>query len=574
MSAKPRPAYVSVFRSLTFVSILMAVLAITLKIALEKNESVLARLDFFLDSLQEHKEHLEQHIYLHHNYAPVEEEHRAVPAKVVEGAIPENLSGLFIRNGPNPIPHHLGRKRYHWFDGHGQLHVLRVKENGELLYSNNFVPTPRYNIERKLDKEYFFRFGELKGIVGLIKTALLEPIRISKFGLDGLTVGKANTHTIMTKQNRFYALHEGSLPFEVELSDDGYIADAVGYETFDNVLNYAVSAHPKVDFETGNFLFHSYTMDPTMVKNDGNYKFGEYSAETGSVESYFGVKTSDGHTSFAHDMMFTKHWFVIIDNSVHFDGSQIFNETGNVFDWKEQQNLRIGLAPRHKAANTAKALNDVIWFDFGKPHIMIHPLNSWEEDDDDGTVVMWSPCGDYFDLNIDKAANTFYMAEFRMNPKTGETSMNIIDDRYNVEFPRIRLDYLGRFGRFGTATIMEPKLGGDGLFKGFVIYDMLEKKTSKVVLYREGDIGGEAVVLPKPGTTESHEFYVASFVQNTLEDKSYFVLYDGENGEQVVRVEIPHRVPYGFHSEWLDEKQLRDHLEHHHERRKTPTAQA
>jgi len=551
----------SLLRTFSYGSVLIAVLAVLFRLALN-NDHLLARLDGYLDSLQEYKEHLETHIYLHDNYAPAREEHWAVPAKVVEGAIPDGLSGLFVRNGPNPIHDHLGRKRYHWFDGHGQLHLLRIKENGDLLYSNNFVPTPRYKAEQTLDKEYFFRLGELKGVAGVLKAAVLEPIRLAKFGIDALTVGQANTHTIMTKQHRFYAVHEASLPFEIVLNKDGYISAAVGYETFNNTLNYPVSAHPKVDHETGNFLFHSYSVDPKMTKKDGNFKFGEYSAETGRVESYFGVKTKDGHTSFGHDMMFTKSWFVILDNSVHLDPSQVFKETGNVFDWKEDQNLRLGLAPRHGANTTS---DDVLWFDFGEPHIMIHPLNSWEEEDD-GTVVMWSSCGNYFDMNIDKGVNKFYMAEFRMNPKTGENSMQIIDDRYNVEFPRIRLDHIGRFGRFGAATIMEPKLGGDGLFKGFAIYDMSEKKTSRVVLYREGDVGGEAVVLAKPGTTESHEFYVASFVRNTIEDKSFFVLYDGENGEQVVRVEIPYRVPYGFHCEWLDEKQLRGHLELHENR--------
>ena len=59
----------------------------------------------------------------------------------------------------------------------------------------------------------------------------------------------------------------------------------------------------------------------------------------------------------------------------------------------------IGLAPRHEPNATS---NDEIWFtvDDHAPHIIIHPLNAWEEDD--GTVVLWSPTGDYFDINIDQ----------------------------------------------------------------------------------------------------------------------------------------------------------------------------
>ena len=538
--------------------IVLILLRITLRAALQ-NDIIIARLDSWLDSLQEYEEHLAKHIYLHNNYAPVAAENRAVPAKLVHGSIPEGLEGVFIQIGPNPIPHHLGKKRYHWFDGHGHLHALRIKKNGELLYSNSFIPTPRYQIEKKLDREYFLRLGELKGLVGLAKVLFIEKHREAKYQLDNLRKGQANTHTIMTKQNRFYAVHEGSLPFEIELNRDGSIAGAIGYETFGNILNYPVSAHPKVDYESGNLLFHSYSIDPDLAERDGSFKFGEFSAKTGSIESYFGVKTQDdNHICFGHDMVFTKNWFVIIDSSVHFDPNQIFNKTGNVFSYT-QTNLRIGLAPRHRSNTTS---DNVIWFDLGKPHVIIHQLNAWEEED--GVVVLWAPCGDHFNMNIDNDAdNEFYMAEFRMDVKSGKSEMAVIDDKYNIEFPRIRHDFSGRFGRFATATIMDTSYGGDGLFRGYVKYDLLEKKTSQVVVYPEGDVAGEAVVIPKPGTSESHEFYVGTWVRNTLQEKSFFVLYDGENGKEVARVEIPFRVPHGFHCEWFSEEQLEGHFAYH-----------
>ena len=187
-------------------------------------------------------------------------------------------------------------------------------------------------------------------------------------------------------------------------------------------------------------------------------------------------------------------------------------------------------------------------------------------------MVLWSPTGDFFDINIDQGNNVYYMAEYRIQPATGQITKTVIDDQWNVEFPRIRPDFIGRFGRFGTATIMDSTLGGDGLFKGFVIYDMLERKTHKTVLYREGDVGGEAVVIPKPGTTESHEFYVGTMIRNVQQEKSFFVLYDGETGDLTARVELPHRVPYGFHCEWLTEEQLQGHVEYHASLKQKTTA--
>lgn len=537
-----------------------------------QNESFIEQIDVFLTNIQDYEEHIKKNIYLHNNYAPVADEHRAVPAvKCVEGSIPDNLRGVFIRNGPNPIPQHEWKKGHHWFDGHGQLHTVRLQGNiKDVLYSNQYIPTPRYQIEKEKGYEYFLRIGEIKGFLGIIKAALLEPRRLKFQNVDSLTVGQANTHIILSKEHKFYALHEASLPFEVELNEDGSMNvdpnnSALGFESFGGVLDYAVSAHPKVDPVSGNFLFHSYSPDPNKVSESGNFKVGEYNIATRQVESYYGIRNEDGHTSFAHDMMFTANHFVLYDSSVHFDPVATV-KYGTFFSWKPEHNLRFGLAPRHQANATG---DDVMWFDVGSPQVIVHPLNAWEEDD--GTVVLWSPTGDYFDISIEKGNNVFYMVEYRMNPNTGEVTKTVIDKEWNIEFSRIRPDFIGQFGRFGTATIMEPKLGGDALGKGFIIYDMLEKKMHKTVLYREGDVGGEAVVIPKPGTVESHEFYVVTMIQNMKEEKSYFVLYDGETGELTARVELPHRVPSGFHGEWLSEEQLRGHLDYHASLKKQQT---
>ena len=48
-----------------------------------------------------------------------------------------------------------------------------------------------------------------------------------------------------------------------------------------------------------------------------------------------------------------------------------------------------------------------------------------------------------------------------------------------------------------------------------------------------------------------------------LTEKTYFVLYDGETAELVCRLEMPYRVPFGFHGQWISGNELRNHFEHH-----------
>jgi hypothetical protein len=56
--------------------------------------------------------------FLEGNFAPVDEE-RYSPALPVEGALPLELDGAFLRIGPNPALPPVGG--YHWFDGDGMV---------------------------------------------------------------------------------------------------------------------------------------------------------------------------------------------------------------------------------------------------------------------------------------------------------------------------------------------------------------------------------------------------------------------------------------------------------------------
>jgi hypothetical protein len=42
-------------------------------------------------------------------------------------------------------------------------------KNGEVRYTNQFIPSPRFSIERELGEEYFPTIGEYKGMLGLLK---------------------------------------------------------------------------------------------------------------------------------------------------------------------------------------------------------------------------------------------------------------------------------------------------------------------------------------------------------------------------------------------------------------------
>ncbi len=64
--------------------------------------------------------------YLAGNFSPIDKEIDIDLTEVI-GEIPKDLSGAFLRNGPNPmfIP---DPENHHWFDGDGMIHEVLLKD--------------------------------------------------------------------------------------------------------------------------------------------------------------------------------------------------------------------------------------------------------------------------------------------------------------------------------------------------------------------------------------------------------------------------------------------------------------
>jgi carotenoid cleavage dioxygenase-like enzyme len=535
--------------------VLAAVVASVVQVIL-RNTYLLHMADvYLLDPFQDIANHLRTNMYLQGNYAPVLEEHVHVP---VQGSLPADLDGLFIRNGPNnALP---TKKRYHWFDGDGMIHSLRIKD-GKVVYNNQYIPTPKYMLETKVGKEIFVRLGEVTGISGLLKVLFVGPNVVRNVGLDKLTVGPANTHTFLYN-HKFYASVESSLPFEVVLDSNGVIQYAVGYDSFNHTLNYPVSAHAKIDPRTDHLLFHSYSPDPELLAQDGPMKVGEHDPLTNKLVLYQGVGMN--HSSFAHDMVFTKHYMIIVDGSLHFNAAKIFQFGASIFDWNDAHTMKLGLVSR--------STGSIDWYDTGKALALVHTLTAWEEDD--GTVVIWAPVSDKVDIGLTgDHRNLFYMTEFRIAPVTGVVTTTLVSTQHNVEFPRMRDDCLGKACRYGYAAWMNSQANSAESFQGWIGFDLYDKKIVQEVLFGDDEYGGETVVIPKPNSTESNQVYLGAFVHNERENVDYFKLYDGETAELVARLTLPHRVPYGFHGQWIDGNKLEAHVAHHRARKSNRTSE-
>ena len=88
----------------------------------------------FLSTLPED----DDHPYRTGPWRPQTTEWDADDLPVVEGELPTDLDGVYLRNTENPL--HPALKTYHPFDGDGMMHVVGFRD-GKAFYRNRFVRT-------------------------------------------------------------------------------------------------------------------------------------------------------------------------------------------------------------------------------------------------------------------------------------------------------------------------------------------------------------------------------------------------------------------------------------------------
>jgi len=85
------------------------------------------------------------HPYLSGAWTPQHEEVSAWDLEVIEGTIPADIDGIYLRNTENQVHQPLGR--HHPFDGDAMLHQISF-EGGVASYRNRFVRTRCFEAEQ------------------------------------------------------------------------------------------------------------------------------------------------------------------------------------------------------------------------------------------------------------------------------------------------------------------------------------------------------------------------------------------------------------------------------------------
>jgi carotenoid cleavage dioxygenase len=446
-------------------------------------------------------------------FAPVTEEVTAFDLPVT-GSLPAELSGRYLRNGPNPLG--LDEPVAHWFLGPGMVHGVRLRNGRAEWYRNRWVRS----------QPVAEALGEM------------WPGGPVHAGMDFA----ANTHVIAHAGRTLATVEAGALPYE--LTEE---LDTVGPCDFDGTLPGGYAAHTKVDRRTGDLHAVAYFWGWDHVQH-------VVVGPDGKVSGATDIPVPDG--PMMHDFALTESYVVLLDLPVTFSMDAAVSGSQLPYAWNRSHRARIGLLPRKTVAP------EVRWFEVD-PCWVFHTLNAY--DDDRGRVVV-DLCryeGSY-DLSALAGRGPLTLDRWTVDPATGSVSRQCLDDRPQ-EFPRVDERVVSRPHRYGYSAVTGEPDGGtarlDGSFPDGAFADALLKHdlaTGRVETHRfpPGAVVGEAVFAPTEPDAAEDDGYLMAFVHDPDRGATDLVVLAAQDvaGAPVARVHLPARVPLGFHGSWLPDQ--------------------
>jgi carotenoid cleavage dioxygenase len=450
--------------------------------------------------------------FLEGPFAPVAEEVTAFDLPVT-GSLPTELSGRYLRNGPNPLG--LDDPGSHWFLGPGMVHGVRLRNGRAEWYRNRWVRSNH------------------------VATSLGETWPGGPVHAD--MDFAANTHIVAHAGRILATVEAGPLPYELSAE-----LDTVGPCDFDGTLPGGYAAHTKLDRRTGELHAVAYFWGWDHVQH---VVIGADGKVTGTTD----VPVADG--PMMHDFALTERYVVLFDLPVTFSMDAASAGSPLPYAWNASHQARVGLLPREGAGREVRWLEvDPCW--------VFHTLNAY----DDGGRVVVDLCryeGSY-DLSALAGQGPLTLDRWTIDPSAGTVTQQRLDDRQQ-EFPRVDDRVISRPHRYGysaavaeisRATVLPGGAFQDGAFANALLKHDLAAGTVQGHQFGRDATVGEAVFAPSSPEAAEDDGYVMAFVHNPDRGAADLVIIAAQDftGEPVARIHLPARVPLGFHGNWITDR--------------------
>jgi carotenoid cleavage dioxygenase len=482
------------------------------------------------------------HPYLTGPWTPLHEETDVAELRVIEGAIPADIDGIYLRNTENQVHQPLGR--HHPFDGDAMIHQVNIS-GGKASYRNRFVRTHCFEAEQIAGRSLW--------------GGLMDPWGTSVrpgFGAHGGLKDTGSTDIIVhagTAYATLYQCGEAWMLDPVTLGSRG----KAPWVPLDGI-----SAHPKVDEATGELMFFNYSKHAPFMH------YGVVD-RTGLLVHYVPIPLPGPRLP--HDMAITPNWSILNDMPLYWD-EELLGRNIHAARIHDGVPTRFALIPRHGQPQ------DIRWFE-AAPTYVLHWTNAWEEGDEvilEGyhqAKPMPDPLeemGRYSHMMayVDEHSFQSRLHRWRFNLTTGETREERLTDRI-VEFGMINPRYAMRKSRYVWSTTTRP---GWFLFNGYVRHDT-QTGEEQVFQLPEGVYASESPMIPKkPSSGEAvgreDSGYLVTFLIDENTGTSECAIMDASDVTKgpICRLALPHKICSGTHSVWVEHDQLRADAAFHAQR--------
>jgi carotenoid cleavage dioxygenase len=472
------------------------------------------------------------HPYLSGPWTPVHEEVTVDELEVIEGEIPADIDGIYLRNTENPVHQPLGRA--HPFDGDGMVHQVNIS-GGKASYRNRYIRTHCFDAE------------QIAG--GALWGGLMDPKGTSKrpgFGAHEGLKDTGSTDIIVhagTALATFYQCGEAWQMDPVTLENKG----KASWGPLDGV-----SAHPKVDEETGECMFFNYSKYAPYM----HYGVVDRS---GALVHYVPIPLSGPRLP--HDMAITKNFSILNDMPLYWD-KELLKRDIHAARIHQGEPTRFALIPRYGQPE------DIRWFE-ASPTYVLHWTNAYEAKAEDGSdeVVLEGyyqdkpmpdpieEAGEYSHMMayVDEHSFQSRLHRWRFNLKTGETTEERLSDRV-VEFGMINPRHLMRKNRYVWSTTTRP---GWFLFNGYCRHDS-ETGEEQVFELPEGIYASESPMIPRKNASAEDDGYLITFLIDENTGTSECAILDASDVTKgpICRLALPHKISSGVHTCWVENSQL------------------
>jgi len=450
------------------------------------------------------------------NFAPIHAEYDE-PALRIVGELPRGLAGTLYRNGPNPQFAPVDPLRHHWFVGDGMVHAFTLGE-GRASYRNRWVRTDKWRAEHAAGRALVPGFG--------------GP---AVNGAEIPNTGVANTN-IVWHGGRLLALEEAHLPFEL----DPATLETRGVQTFDGALQGRFTAHPKIDPETGELVFFGYSVD-------GPFSTGMSWGAVGRDGRVTRVEHFQApYSSMVHDFAVTADHVVF--PVLPLSGSMARARAGqNPYAWEPELGGYVGVMRRDAGVASLR------WFRAENCYVF-HVLNAWDEG---GRILVDVIQYDEAPLfpradgrPADPAAQRGRLVRWTIDPAAGTDAFGRAQlDEMSGEFPRLDERRAGLPNRFGT-FVGESR--SEGLADTVVWLDLTAGRRAAYTV-SAGDALSEPVFVPRSSDAAEGDGWLLAVAWRGAESRSDLLVLDTSGIEKgpVATVRLPHRVPFGFHGNWV-----------------------